>query len=120
MRKKNDRPRQHHRGLLNPLAHQLNKYRNERTVIDGISFASKKEAKRYKELMYARLSGDCLWFLRQTPFHLAGGVKYISDFIVFWRDGSITIEDVKGIKTPVYLLKKKQVEATYPITITEI
>jgi hypothetical protein len=38
---------------------------------------------------------------------------------VFWVNGVVTIEDVKGMKTPMYILKKKQVEAIYPITITE-
>jgi len=30
------------------------------------------------------------------------------------------VEDVKGVKTPVYKLKKKLVEASYDITITEV
>ena len=46
--------------------------------------------------------------------------KYVCDFQVYWANGDITFEDVKGVKTPMYLLKKKQVEALYPITITEI
>jgi hypothetical protein len=61
-----------------------------------------------------------LFFLRQVPFHLPGNVKYYCDFQVFWVDGNITFEDVKGMKTDIYILKKKLVEQTYPITLTEI
>lgn len=91
----------------------------ERTV-DGILFASKKEANRYRELALFRRLGDVRFFLRQVPFHLPGGVKYLLDFMVFWADGSITYEDVKGMRTEMYRLKKRQVEALYPITITEL
>jgi len=88
--------------------------------LDGIKFASKKEAKRYKELKILQASGEVLFFLRQTPFHLQGGIKYLSDFLVFWNNGTVTIEDVKGLKTPMYKTKRKQVQATYPIVITEV
>jgi hypothetical protein len=89
------------------------------TEYDGIKFASKKEAKRYKELLLLKKAGDILFFLRQVPFHLPGNVKYLCDFVIFWANGEVTFEDVKGIKTPMYILKKKQVEALYPINITE-
>jgi hypothetical protein len=52
--------------------------------------------------------------------HLTGGVKYVCDFLIFWADDTVTFEDVKGMRTPMYKLKKKQVEALYPIIITEI
>ena len=69
---------------------------------------------------YNLQSGEVLFFQMQPPFHLTGNVKYVCDFQVYWANGDITFEDVKGVKTPMYLLKKKQVEALYPITITEI
>lgn len=90
------------------------------TELDGIKFASKKEAKRYRELELLKKSGELLFFLRQVPFHLPGNVKYVCDFLCFWKEGSVTIEDVKGITTPMYILKRKQVEAIYPIKIMEI
>jgi hypothetical protein len=89
------------------------------TEYDGIKFASKKEAKRYKELLLLKKAGDILFFLRQVPFHLPGNVKYLCDFVIFWANGEVTFEDVKGIKTPMYILKKKQVESLYPLEITE-
>ena len=87
---------------------------------DGIKFASKKEYKRYKELQILQQCGEVIFFLRQVPFHLQAGVKYVCDYLVFWASGNVTIEDVKGVKTDMYILKKKMVEATYPIVITEV
>ena len=86
----------------------------------SITFASKKEAKRYDDLKTLQKYGEVVFFLRQVPFHLPGNIKYLIDFQVFWKDGTITFEDVKGMKTPMYIVKKKLVEDTYPITITEI
>jgi len=99
------------------LRHKFNAVRCES---DGFKFASKKERKRYLELKELRKAGEVELFLMQTPFHLPGNTKYVCDFQVFWNNGTVTFEDVKGIKTPVYSLKKKQVEELYPITITEI
>ena len=96
------------------------KFKAVRCEDDGIKFASKKEAKRYQQLKLLQDAGEVLFFLRQVPFHLQAGIKYVCDYLVFWTNGEITIEDVKGVKTDMYILKKKQVEATYPITITEI
>ena len=96
------------------------KFKAVATVCDGIKFTSKKEEKRYRELKLLKLSGELLFFLRQVPFHLPGNVKYICDFMNFWKDGSVTIEDVKGFKTEMYKAKKRIVEATYPIEILEI
>ena len=96
------------------------KFNAVRVEYDNIKFPSKKECLRYKQLKELQKSKEVAFFLRQVPFHLEGGVKYISDFVVFWSDGNVTIEDVKGMKTPIYIMKKKLVEASYPIKITEI
>ena len=96
------------------------KYRAKRTRVDEISFDSKKEANRYSELKLLRRAGDVSFFLRQPMFDLPGGVTYRADFLVVDRQGSVRIEDVKGFKTQVYKIKKKQVESLYPIKITEI
>src|SRR5271154_369227 len=96
------------------------KFRAKPSISDGIKFSSKKEQKRYQELKVLQTSGALLFFLRQVPFHLPGGVKYICDFMNFWHDGVVTIEDVKGFKTDMYTTKKKLVESIYPIEIQEI
>jgi hypothetical protein len=100
-----------------PVRHKFNAVRCE---ANGIKFASKKERKRYLELQQLQLDDNIQFFLRQVPFHLPGGVKYICDYLVFWKGGDVTIEDVKGMRTSMYIAKKKLVEATYLITITEI
>lgn len=99
------------------IRHKFNAVRCES---DGVKFASKKELKRYLELKSLKQQGEIIFFLMQTPFHLPASVKYVCDFQVFWANGDITFEDVKGMKTPIYILKKKQVENIYPIEIKEI
>ena len=93
------------------------KHRNVICEADGIKFRSKKERKRYLELCALRDAGEC-WFLRQVPFYLPGNTKYVLDFMIFWKD-RVTFEDTKGHRTAMFIMKKKQVEALYPIRIVE-
>lgn len=60
---------------------------------------------------------DVLFFLRQVPFDLPGGVKYVCDFQVFLTDGTIEFIDTKGFDTSIAIAKRKMVEDLYPITI---
>jgi hypothetical protein len=96
------------------------KFKAKPTETDGIKFSSKKEAKRYNNLKMLKNIGEVLFFLRQVPFHLPGGVKYVCDFLIFWTNGEVTIEDVKGFKTESYKAKKKMVETLYPVEILEV
>lgn len=96
------------------------KFKAKVTETDGIKFSSQKEAKRYQSLKFLQNVGEILFFLRQVPFHLPGGVKYVCDFLIFWANNTVTIEDVKGFKTESYKAKKKMVEALYPIEILEV
>ena len=93
----------------------------ERTV-DGILFHSKAEARRWSILQLARVACELRppYVLRQVPFHLPGEVQWRADFVVFWADGRVTFEDVKGHRTDIYRTKRKMVEAMYGIRITEI
>ncbi|WP_293371500.1 DUF1064 domain-containing protein [Nevskia sp.] len=93
------------------------KYRNEPTVIDGIRFDSKGEAGLYSMLQLLKAGREVSYFLRQVPIALPGSVRYVVDFQVFYRDGRIRYLDYKGAETPMFVLKKKQVEALYPIRI---
>lgn len=88
-----------------------------RTERDGQRFDSKAEARRYDQLMLLQRAGEVVMVLRQVPFHLEGGVTYRCDFAVFWADGRVTFEDVKGAVTKEFTRAKKQVEARYPVTI---
>lgn len=95
------------------------KFNAVRTEVDGEKFASKKEARYYSELLLARQSGELLFFLRQVPLHLGGGVRYVCDFLEFWKNGEVRFVDTKGFRTSMYIAKKKLAEAKYPITILE-
>lgn len=103
---------------------KISKYSAIRTEVDGITFASKREAARYQELKLLQRGGMISNLELQPVFPIIiNGVrcgKYIADFAYF--DGAARItEDVKGMKTPVYRLKKKIVEALYPgLVIREI
>jgi hypothetical protein len=102
------------------LLDKASKYFAQKTIIDNINFASKKEGRRYQELKALKFAKEVKFFLRQVPFHLPGKTKYLLDFMVFWENGNITFEDTKGFRTSTYKLKKRQVEEIYPIKILEI
>jgi hypothetical protein len=100
------------------------KYNATKTVVDGITFASKAEAKRYAELKLLERSKEIENLECQPRFALTvlcGDVigEYVADYR-YWRGHSIVVEDVKGFKTPLYRWKKKHVEAQYGIKIVEI
>ena len=101
----------------------MSKYRAIRTEVDGIMFASKKEAMRYKELKFLlqeeRISD--LVLQPKYPIEVCGKkiCTYIADFM-YNEDGKQVVEDVKGVKTSVYRIKKKLTEAIYNITIKEV
>jgi Protein of unknown function (DUF1064) len=106
------------------------KYGARATVTQGIRFASKAEARRYEELVLLARAGAIRELERQPAFPIRVTGRdhkvrivcvYVADFM--YRDGTagiLTVEDVKGVRTPVYKLKKKLVEAQYGIEITEI
>lgn len=107
------------------------KYQNRRTKVDGITFDSKAEADRYIELKTLQAAGQVRWFIRQPRFLLQEGfekdcqtfspIEYVADFLVCWRDGSITVEDVKGVRTRTYRDKRKMFEKRYPtLRIVEV
>lgn len=96
------------------------KFNAVRTELDGIKFASKKEARAYQTLKLKKVAGEVSFFLRQVPLHLPGGVRYVVDFLTFDADGTVHFIDAKGMKTESYKAKKRIVEALYPITIEEV
>ena len=100
--------------------YQRHKYNAIPTEVDGIKFHSKKEARYYQQLVMLQKCGDVIFFLRQVPFHLPGGVVYRVDFMEFRKDGTVHTIDVKGFSTAQYKAKKKMVEALYPIKIEEV
>jgi hypothetical protein len=106
------------------------KYKNIKTVVDGITFSSKAEAKRYGELKLLEKAGEISdlelqprYALEMAGFETGEAVKvatYVADFSYFTKDGDFIVEDVKGFRTEVFKLKKKMVKAQYGIDIQEI
>ena len=98
------------------------KWRNVRTSVDGITFASKREANRYAALKIELLAGEITDLELQKPFRLdVNGVHicdYIADF-VYRRDGVQVTEDAKGKATELYRIKKALMRAIYGIEILE-
>ena len=116
------------------------KYGAKPTVIDGIRFASQKEARRYGELKLLEKAGHIARLTLQQRFELCvpktnlrGDVNdpgwmitvghYVADFCYDELSLTVTkfvVEDVKGFKTPLYRWKKKHVMAQYGIEIKEV
>jgi len=94
------------------------KFNAKPTTVDDTWFGSKREAARYQELKLLQKAGEVIFFLMQTPFRLPGKIKYVTDFMIFWSDGNVTFEDVKGFMTPLSRNKIAMVEDLYEIEIT--
>ena len=97
-----------------PCRSPRHKFRAVPSESDGIWFGSKKERAYYDRL---KTRSEVLFFLRQVPFHLPGNVRHVIDFVEFWTDGTVHVVEVKGRDLPMGKLKRRQVEALYPITI---
>lgn len=111
-----------------------NKYGNRKTVVDGIAFDSRKEAKRYQELKLLEKAGEIKDLRRQVKYELIPRqkingkvverkVEYVADF-VYLQNGDIVVEDVKGYREgPAYSLftiKRKLMLYVWGIKIVEI
>ena len=96
------------------------KFNAQRVKRDGIKFPSKLEAHYYDYLLLMQKAGELLFFLRQVPFHLPGGIRYVVDFQEFWKDGTVRFTDTKGMETSEFKSKKRQVESIYPIEINVV
>ena len=93
---------------------QTRKYRNVKTEVDGITFDSRAEANRYCELKMLLAAGEISGFDIQPSFVLDVGVRYRADFIVCDNAGKVWVEDVKGVETQTFRLKRKLWEQRYP------
>lgn len=102
----------------------FNKYHAKKTEVDGITFDSKKEAKRYALLKQLEKFGMIQELRRQVSFelqpaytnnqgHKVRAITYVADF-VYKQDGKEIVEDTKGFKTKEYQIKRKMFEYKYP------
>lgn len=128
---------------------QQNKYGNRKVTINGIEFDSRKEARRYNELLLLERAGAIQDLRRQVSFELIPAqyedvytgeyykrgsrmgepkmkhvcvekaVTYYADF-VYLEGGETVVEDTKGFKTPEYILKRKLMRHLLGIRIKEL
>ena len=93
------------------------------TVVDGIRFDSRAEARQFRRLRQMEDAGKIADLILQPefPFEEGGKVQftYRADF-AYRQNGSRRVIDVKGVKTPLYRLKKKLIEARHEVVIEEI
>lgn len=93
-----------------------NKYRAKKTTVDDIEFDSYMEAKRYRQLVTLEMAGEISDLVLQPKFRPMDSYKYngkaikaidyIADFM-YREDGKLIVEDVKGMRTPAYIIKSK-------------
>lgn len=101
------------------------KYSAQPTWVDGVRFASKREARRYGELLMLIKAKVIENLQLQPAFPITLNDQaicvYKADFRYFDRERKAwVIEDVKGMRTPIYRLKKRLVEAQYGIQVQEV
>lgn len=119
----------------------MTKYHNRKVRRDGLTFDSRKEHRRYNELLLLQQAGEIKNLRRQVKFVLIptqreqskigprGGVKkgkllerecaYIADF-VYIQNGETVVEDTKGVRTKDYIIKRKLMLKIYGIRIREV
>jgi hypothetical protein len=108
------------------------KFGNVKVEIDGHKFDSRKESEFYGSLKIKKQAGLIKNFKMQVPYNIVVNnihiANYFLDFEVENKDGTIEYIDIKGkdkktnkfIKTGVFALKKRLVEAIYGIKISMI
>lgn len=110
-------------------------YINKKVVIDGTKFDSKKEAKRYRDLLLMQRAGEISDLELQPKFKLIDGVKfsgdkrakpdirYFADFAYTdTKTGQRIVEDVKSPVTkekPSYKMKRHMMLAIHGIEVIE-
>ena len=125
---------------------KTNKYNAKKVSVDGIEFDSKKEARRYQELLLLQKAGEIYMLERQKVYELLpaqrepdtvgkrGGVikgklleravEYVADFVYTDKNGKTVVEDVKGFREggayAVFVLKRKLMLYRYGIKIIEV
>lgn len=121
-----------------------NKYYAKKTFVNGIEFDSRKEARRYSELLLLQRAGAIRDLELQKKYvlipaqyetyerygkkgqRLQDGQRlvekecaYLADF-VYKEDGKTIVEDTKGIKTKDYIIKRKLMLYVHGIKIKEV
>ena len=101
----------------------MSKYKNKKVQIDMYVFDSIAESRRYKELALLEKAREIEnlqlqpKFLLQESFKKNGKtyrkIEYIADFM-YEEKGKVIVEDVKGMETKEFKIKRKLFEYKYP------
>lgn len=102
-------------------ARRRSKYGAIRTEVDGIVFASKREATRYSALKMLQRAGEITELTLQPRFALdVNGVHvctYVGDFQYrSAKSGRLIWEDAKGVET-IFKLKRLLMQAVHGIDV---
>lgn len=122
-----------------PYKPRESKYHNKKLEFEGMKFDSRKELNRWHELRILQRAGEISELRRQVSFQLIPAldwegnalqsrkgakewpVYYVADFAYIDKNTDKTVvEDVKGYKTPEYVIKRKLMLERYGIVIKEI
>lgn len=124
----------------------MSKYHSKKVTFGDEVFDSKKEAKRYQELLLLERAGEISNLQRQVKYVLIPAQKepsnkvytrgknkgyckpgkvlerecsYVADF-VYTEDGKTVVEETKGFRTKEYIIKRKLMLYIHGIRIKEI
>lgn len=120
------------------------KYHNKKITYNGEQFDSKKEFRRYCELVLLQKANEITNLQRQVVFELVPAqyeyyeectkngkikqkqrlierpIKYIADFVYIENNGNMVVEDTKGYKSKEYIIKRKLMMYVHNIKIKEL
>ena len=102
---------------------RANKYGAKRTVFDGITFDSQREAEVYRDLKVLEAAGRISGFERQRKFNLIvngeiiGSYRADFSFIDHDQDGRLRVVDVKGVVQRSFVRTQKIIKAIYGIDV---
>jgi hypothetical protein len=98
-----------------------NKYGAKKTEVDGITFDSRLEARRYVQLKALQAAGEIHGLKLQPRYEfVVNGVhvgRYTPDFRYMDNEGDIHTEDVKGVRTRDLSLRLKLMQAIHGVTV---
>lgn len=108
-----------------------NKYHARKVTIGGLTFDSQREADRWTELQILEGKGLISHLHRQARFTLIPAqyingrcversCSYIADFVYIDEKGEKVVEDVKGMCTAEYVIKRKLMLQEYGLRIREV
>ncbi len=115
-------PRSREIAAAAPGREPVSKYRNQPVVVDGVRFASKKEARQDAKLLLRQQHGQIRGLQRQVPFPFVVNGTEVAEYIAdwtYWEGDAFIVHDAKGRKTDVYKLKKRLLKALFGLEIRE-